>query len=289
MPAIIYLVYSVTRLFSKLVSCKSRFEGPWGIVLKLYFGNGVVAVLRMSSFLWWITCFQSHDITFLNATQSLRWAQRDPVEFKCFYNSMASGTTVRSRECHGVSNHWNPDHLFNSLIGISTVKHQSILSLSFCKRNPTLNCAFSSYVTKSEWRVKHFHEVMSPWPWWRHQMEIFSALLAICAGNSPVSGEFPAQRPVTRSFDVFFDLCPNKRLSKQLEAGDLRRRRAHYDVTVMHHWTVHSPHMSQRASDARSISTKWCLHDLVSQPLEDWQSWNRKLPMGYIKLYNLIT
>ena len=37
-------------------------------------------------------------------------------------------------------------------------------------------------------------------------MEAFSALLALCAGNSPVSGEFPAQRPVTRSFDVFFDL-----------------------------------------------------------------------------------
>ena len=46
-------------------------------------------------------------------------------------------------------------------------------------------------------------------------METFSALLAICAGNSPVPGEFPAQRPVTRSFDVFFDLCLNKRLSKQ--------------------------------------------------------------------------
>ena len=52
-------------------------------------------------------------------------------------------------------------------------------------------------------------------PWWRHQMETFSALLAICAGNSPVPGEFPAQRPVTRSFDVFFDLRLNKRLSEQ--------------------------------------------------------------------------
>ena len=51
--------------------------------------------------------------------------------------------------------------------------------------------------------------------WWRHQMETFSALLVICAGNSPVPGEFPAQRSVTRSFDVFFDLHPNKRLSKQ--------------------------------------------------------------------------
>ena len=52
-------------------------------------------------------------------------------------------------------------------------------------------------------------------PWWRHQMETFSALLAICVGNSPVTGEFRAQRPVTQSFDVFFDLRLNKRLSKQ--------------------------------------------------------------------------
>ena len=43
-------------------------------------------------------------------------------------------------------------------------------------------------------------------------METFSVLLTICAGNSPVTGEFPPQRPVTRSFGVFFDLC---RLSKQ--------------------------------------------------------------------------
>ena len=46
-------------------------------------------------------------------------------------------------------------------------------------------------------------------------METFSALLSICAGNSPVTGEFPTQRPVTWSFDVFFDLRLNKRLSKQ--------------------------------------------------------------------------
>ena len=46
-------------------------------------------------------------------------------------------------------------------------------------------------------------------------METFAALLAICAGNSPVpGGEFPTQRPVTVSFDVFFDLRRNKGLSK---------------------------------------------------------------------------
>ena len=43
----------------------------------------------------------------------------------------------------------------------------------------------------------------------------FSALLALCAGNSPVTGEFPAQRSTTRSFDIFFDLRLNKRLNKQ--------------------------------------------------------------------------
>ena len=51
--------------------------------------------------------------------------------------------------------------------------------------------------------------------WGRHQMETSSALLALCAGNSPVTGEFPTKRPVTRSFDAFFDLHLNKRLSKQ--------------------------------------------------------------------------
>ena len=50
---------------------------------------------------------------------------------------------------------------------------------------------------------------------WRHQMETFSVLLALFVGNSPVTGEFPSQRPVTRSFDDFFDMRLNKRLSKQ--------------------------------------------------------------------------
>ena len=46
-------------------------------------------------------------------------------------------------------------------------------------------------------------------------METFSALLAIDAGNSPVPGEFQSQRPVARSFDAFFDLRLNTRMSKQ--------------------------------------------------------------------------
>ena len=65
-------------------------------------------------------------------------------------------------------------------------------------------------------------------------METFSALLALSAGNSLVTGEFPAQRPVTRSFDVFFDRGLNKRLSKQSWDWWLRRHRVHYDATEMH-------------------------------------------------------
>ena len=72
-------------------------------------------------------------------------------------------------------------------------------------------------------------------PWWRHQMETFSALLAICAGNSPVPGEFPIQRPVTRSFDVFFDLRSNKRLSKQWRGWWFETQ----SYPLWHHRNVH--------------------------------------------------
>ena len=64
-------------------------------------------------------------------------------------------------------------------------------------------------------------------------METFSALLALCEGNSPVTSEFPSQRPVMRSFDVFFDLRLNKWLRNYRDAGDLRRHGAHFEVTGM--------------------------------------------------------
>ena len=69
--------------------------------------------------------------------------------------------------------------------------------------------------------------------WWRHQMETFSALLAFCAGNSPVTGEFPAQRPVTRSFDVSLICAWINGWANSHMACDLRRHPAHCDVIVM--------------------------------------------------------
>ena len=62
-------------------------------------------------------------------------------------------------------------------------------------------------------------------------METFSALLAICAVNSPVPGDFPAQRPVTRSFDVF--CARTNSWVNNREAGDLRSHCAYPDVIVM--------------------------------------------------------
>ena len=67
--------------------------------------------------------------------------------------------------------------------------------------------------------INNIHPLNTKWSvsiiWWRHEMETFSALLAICVGNPPVPSEFPARRPVTRSFDVFFDMRLYQLLSKQ--------------------------------------------------------------------------
>ena len=73
----------------------------------------------------------------------------------------------------------------------------------------------------------------SIWAWWRHQMKTFSTLLALYVGNPPVTSEFPSQRPVTRSFDVFFICTWLKGWANNREAGDLRCHRAHYDVIIM--------------------------------------------------------
>ena len=84
-------------------------------------------------------------------------------------------------------------------------------------------------------------------------METFSAWLALSAGISPVHGEFPAQRPVMRSFDVFL-ICVwiNGRVNNR-ESGDLMRHHGHYDVIVMY-GGVESLHPTE---------TRACVNELV--------------------------
>ena len=109
-----------------------------------------------------------------------------------------------------------------------TSRRYTLLSRQLCRNTnatlilPVLRLEYSARTNGLPWLLiplisPYSQQLSGYWLyiWWRHQMETFSALLAICAGNSPGTGEFPAQRPVTRSFDVFFDLRPNKRLSKQ--------------------------------------------------------------------------
>ena len=73
-------------------------------------------------------------------------------------------------------------------------------------------------------------------PWWRHQMKTFSALLALCAGNSPVPVNSPHKGQL-RGALMFSLMCVwiNGWVNNR-EAGDLRRHRGHYDVNVMNAW-----------------------------------------------------
>ena len=70
--------------------------------------------------------------------------------------------------------------------------------------------------------------------WWRHQMETFSALLAICERNPPFTGGFPSQRPGTRSFDVFVDVRLNKWLRCRWFKTHWRSLWRHCNVTRQH-------------------------------------------------------
>ena len=110
-------------------------------------------------------------------------------------------------QCHGVSNHWQYDCMCNSFFRLTSDLH--ITGLLWGESNGDW-----WFLEQSRWWEELF---LTPCDsdagvktWWRNQMEIFFA-----SGEPPVTGEFPSQRLVTRSFDVFFDLRLNKRLSKQ--------------------------------------------------------------------------
>ena len=78
-------------------------------------------------------------------------------------------------------------------------------------------------------RLTHWLQGMGAW--WRHQMETFAALLALCAGTSSVTGQFSSQRPVTRSLGVFIWSAPW--INVWVNNRDLRRHHAHYDAIKM--------------------------------------------------------
>ena len=104
--------------------------------------------------------------------------------------------------------------------------------------------------------------------WWRHQMETFSALLALC-----VAGEFPAQRPGRWSFDqlMFSLICASiNGWVHNREAGDLRRHRAHYDVTVMFwYWSI-KPISFTRLSQFKWTPWWKCVNELCKSNVNNY-------------------
>ena len=81
------------------------------------------------------------------------------------------------------------------------------------------------------WPFRYIY-VFSKSSWWRHQMESFSALLALCAANSPVPVNSP-HKGQWRGALMFSLIRAWMNLVNNREAGDLRRHRGHYDVIVM--------------------------------------------------------
>ena len=100
-------------------------------------------------------------------------------------------------------------------------------------------------------------------------------------------GEFPAQRPVTRSFDVFFDLRLNKRLSKQPWGWWLRRHRGHYGVIVMGKRHVPSERLQSNTIPWWSVSIcqygthKFLLQNVTILSIINFIPVNILLDLGY--------
>ena len=100
----------------------------------------------------------------------------------------------------------------------------------------------------------------------KEQLASFSVLLVLCERKPPVTGGFPSQRPVTRSFDVCFVLRLKKQLNKNRDPGDLRSHRAHHDVNIMNYiiclfnptldkcWAIYSPYRLVCANAAWLVS-----------------------------------
>ena len=58
-----------------------------------------------------------------------------------------------------------------------------------------------------------------------------SAFLVLCEVNPPIIGGL--LKPVTRNFDIFFDLVWTNGWANKRDTGDLRRHRTHYDFTIV--------------------------------------------------------
>ena len=131
---------------------------------------------------------------------------------------------------------WNVIHMLTFIFNKIVLQFHFMFYVDFCDhvyqfycciwhaKRPLTDESFHSgkiCLDKTKWiqKIYCYHNIPYRYNFVIHdviyQMKTFSALLALCGGNPPVTGGFPSQRPVTRSFDDFVDLRLNKRLGKQ--------------------------------------------------------------------------
>ena len=103
--------------------------------------------------------------------------------------------------------------------------------------NRQILCLGNCFFVRNNINIEVRHCWLKLMSWWRHHMETFSALLALCAGNSPITRWIPR----TKASDaelwclfVFICACVNDSVYNR-EAGYMRHRRDHYDVRIMHY------------------------------------------------------
>ena len=149
--------------------------------------------------------------------------------------------------------------------GADQSEHQSSASLAFVwgiHRGP-VNSPHKWPVTR---KIFPFDDVIMHGTWWCHQMETFSTLQALCVGNSPVTSEFPSQRPVTRSFDIFFDLCLNKLEQLERLRSEDTPRRLMITHTIGSYWI---PSQKNNRSRTENITERTRFSKSRSNDLED--------------------
>ena len=132
------------------------------------------------------------------------------------------------------------------LLSVVTNKHViSALSLSrsnskhmqYCLKLCSLqiNDISESICSCCTWHtaLQYMNQRQQKW-WWRLRMETVSALLALCAGKSPVTGEIPITKVCGAELWWFLWSVPwiNSWINHR-DAGDLIRHHAPYDVIVM--------------------------------------------------------
>ena len=123
-----------------------------------------------------------------------------------------------------VSVFWDTDRtIFQISYNIKNVISVSVKSAHICHL-PAVSVRWLSFMFPQ-------YETISPW--WRHQMETFPALLALCAGNSPVTGEFPHKDQWRGALIISLIFAGINGWVNNRGAGDSSRHRAHYDITVV--------------------------------------------------------